>query len=399
MVLSYAVYAACLALILWGARVAFAKGKYNDDFMSLDSTKALRGIAALGVLLHHISQQEPFQNAKVLSIFVNAGIYFVGIFFFCSGYGLIKSYKSKTNYLDGFIKKRIVKTLVIPFYVNALLYALMFFLTKADIAPQLYVTGILGLSIINEFAWFPIVLSLMYLVFYFSFKYIKSSVLRYLVLLFATAVFCAVFVVGGHFVWWRGPANWWLTGAGWQNAKWYTGFKLFWFSGEWWCNTIPVFIVGMLFADYEDKILGWLKKFYCIKLLACIAISYGLLMLSLLAMMKFGYWTEFNGKGPGIFNKFVTLVAQIPSIVFIVITIFMIMMKFRSENPVTKFLGNISLDTYLMNFMAMSLCSVVFEMNLPLNIKLAINTVAVIALSIILGLAFRFIYKKINQLV
>ena len=68
------VFYSCLVLFLWGGTNKFGrKLEFNDDFTSLDAMKSLRGFAAIGVLLHHISQEELFQNMKVLSPFVNAG--------------------------------------------------------------------------------------------------------------------------------------------------------------------------------------------------------------------------------------------------------------------------------------------------------------------------------------
>ena len=111
-------------LAIWGGKNKFGTKDFHDDYASLDTMKSLRGFAAIGVILHHISQEDIFQEMKVLSGFVNAGAYFVALFFFCSGYGLIKSLKTKENYLKGFVKKRIVKAIIIPFYVNVLIYAL-----------------------------------------------------------------------------------------------------------------------------------------------------------------------------------------------------------------------------------------------------------------------------------
>ena len=105
-----------LVLLIWGGTNKFGrKLEINEDFTSLEIMKSLRGLAAIGVIFHHISQEDIFQKNQVLSPFVNAGAIFVSIFFFCSGYGLLKSFDSKENYLKGFIKNRLVKTLVLPF--------------------------------------------------------------------------------------------------------------------------------------------------------------------------------------------------------------------------------------------------------------------------------------------
>ncbi|MBQ1572636.1 MAG: hypothetical protein IIZ78_16020, partial [Clostridiales bacterium] len=93
-----------VCVIVVGAKNKFGKkNQFNDDFTSLEVMKSVRGFAAMGVILHHISQEFAFQESGVLTPFVNAGAYFVAVFFFCSGYGLIKSFDSKKDYLKGFI--------------------------------------------------------------------------------------------------------------------------------------------------------------------------------------------------------------------------------------------------------------------------------------------------------
>lgn len=66
MFVSVGIYAICLALVLWGGKLP-CKNKFHDDFLSLESTKALRGLAAFCILLHHISQEQIFQDKGVLS--------------------------------------------------------------------------------------------------------------------------------------------------------------------------------------------------------------------------------------------------------------------------------------------------------------------------------------------
>ena len=79
MYLTYTVYALILALFIWGGKFAgFKKDHFHEDSSSLDSMKSLRGFAAIGVILHHISQEQAFQWANnfgakpgELSIFVS----------------------------------------------------------------------------------------------------------------------------------------------------------------------------------------------------------------------------------------------------------------------------------------------------------------------------------------
>ena len=61
MYLTYAVYALCLVLLVWGGKFAGFGRRFHEDSTSLPVMKSLRGFAALGVILHHISQEAAFQ--------------------------------------------------------------------------------------------------------------------------------------------------------------------------------------------------------------------------------------------------------------------------------------------------------------------------------------------------
>ena len=184
MYLTYTVYALIVALFIWGGKFAgFKKEQIHEDSSSLDSMKSLRGFAAIGVILHHISQENGFQQAGgygkagELSIFVNAGFLFVAIFFFCSGYGLIKSLETKPDYLNGFMKKRVLKALVIPYYVSILIYGILRVASGERFAPVQWITNIIGVSMMNPYAWYPIIAAILYTVFYLFFKHIKNRII------------------------------------------------------------------------------------------------------------------------------------------------------------------------------------------------------------------------------
>ncbi len=404
---TYVTYALLIGLLIWGGKFAgFKKGQFHEDSTALDVTKSLRGFAALGVILHHISQEGAFQRAGggwghpgELSIFVNYGFKFVAIFFFCSGFGLIKSLMTKDNYLDGFLKKRVVKTILIPFYVNVILYAIWHIISGKKMPVAQWICNFLGLTMMNTYAWYPVVLILLYLAFYFIFKYIKNEKLKYVLMFLVIFLQGVYFCWNGHFAWWaRKGKNWWLIPGAMQNAKWWMQPSTIWFFGEWWVNSTIAFFVGMLFARFEQPITNWLKKGWWWKILVVAVIYYGFNALSGLAQWKLGYWSEYNRNGPGILNKFICYLSQLPQITFYVILIFMIMMKYHVENPVSRFFGNLSLETYMMNLIALTVFRfLIYQNNQPLykagHYNLAIYEVAVIAGTILLA----FVYKYLNK--
>ena len=346
-----------IILFFWGATNKFGKkNEFNDDFTSLEVMKSLRGFAAIGVMLHHISQEYFLQEAGVLSAFVNAGAYFVAIFFFCSGYGLIKSLDSKKDYLKGFIRKRIVRAIVIPFYVNVLVYGILMLIVKWQFDKTQWVTNFLGVTMMNRYAWFPIVLALLYLVFYLCFRFIKSRPVCFVIIFLFMIAIGMLFCVEGHYAWWYGPKNWWMDDNYWETSmKWWQNEQIFWFNGEWWVNSAPAFLTGLIFANYEKKITDFFKKSYVLRFHILLVITVVLFGLSEFGQSHWGYWTEWNGNGPAIGDKIITYFFQIPLLATVPFTVFILMMKYHVKNPVLAFFGKYSLHTYLMNLAAITL--------------------------------------------
>lgn len=411
MYVTYVTYVLIIGLLLWGGKFAgFRKNKFHEDCISLEVTKSLRGFAAIGVILHHISQQNAFQGANgwekpgELSIFVNFGFKLVAIFFFCSGFGLLKSLKTKENYLDGFIKKRILKTIVVPFYVNVILYGIFYVICGMKMPLAHWITNFLGLTLMNEYAWYPIVLTILYFAFYFIFKNVKNRKIAFtimFVIIFLQGVF---FCITGHFAWWAGPKNWWLSPNAAATAKWWMQNNIIWFFGEWWVNSSIAFLVGLIFAEYEEKILSWFKKLYWLKLLIIFVIYNGFNYLSGFAQWKFGYWSEYNGTGPGILNKFICYCSQLPQVITFVILLFVILMKYHAQNPVSRFFGNVSYETYMMNLIPITVFEFILYNSKGLIVKtghwnLAVYEVAVLVTTILLGLLFKWLNKQANKLI
>ena len=414
MYLTYTVYALLLALFIWGGKFAgFKKDQFHEDSSSLDSFMSLRGFAAICVILHHISQENSFQMANgygsrpgELSIFVNAGYLFVAIFFFCSGFGLIKSLETKPDYFNGFMKKRVVKTLVIPYYVSILIYGVLRFATGERFAPLQWVSHLLGFSMMNEYAWYPVIAAILYTAFYLIFKNIKNRKICYLLMALIIIMMGMIFCVNGHFTWWAGPKNWWL-GASPLHEKWWAQQKVFWLSGEWWINSCPAFFIGMIFARFEMQIRSWFKKFYWGKFALVLLLTLTAYVLSGYGQWHFGWWTEYNGNGPDIGKKIATYFCVIPYSMLFPICLFTIMLKYKVSNPVSRFFGKLSLETYMMNLIAITAFRFLLYKphpqygSIPVykagHYNLAIYFAAVFASTILLGLLYKFLCSLIQK--
>lgn len=393
---------ACVILFIWGGTNKFGrKGEFNDDFTSLDAMKSLRGFAAIGVLLHHISQEELFQSRGILSPFVNAGAYFVAIFFFCSGYGLIKSLDTKKDYLKGFVRNRIVKTIVLPFYVNVLVYGILMAATGVKLPKERWIFNFLGLTMMNEYAWFPIVLAILYLVFFLCFRFIKIRPVCFAVILVFIIGLGIGFCYNGHFAWWYGAKNWWVDPVLSKKALWWQAQKALWFSGEWWVNSAPAFFTGLIFANFEKQITAFFKKLYVLKLAVLFVITAVCFKLSSFGQMKFQYWTEWMGKGPGIAEKMKTYFCQVPLFLFLGLAVIIFMMKYHVSNPVSRFFGKYSLHTYLMNLAALTAFRFMLKTNTPASVGNGVflgYALAVIAASVLLGVGEQKLTELVQKL-
>lgn len=415
MYLTYAVYALCIALLVWGGKFAgFKAGQFHEDSASLAVMKSLRGFAAVGVILHHISQEDAFQWAGgrgrpgELDLFVNAGFLFVAVFFFCSGYGLIKSLETKPDYLDGFMKKRVVKTLVVPYYVSIVIYGLFRFLTGERLPAAQWITNCLGLTMMNEYAWYPIIAAILYTAFCLIFRNIQNRRLCFALMACVIVLLGLGFCFNGHFAWWAGETNWWLTPGGQRHAKWWMQQKVLWLSGEWWVNSCPALFIGMLFARFEDRIRAWFARSYWLKLLLLLVLTAAATLLSGFVQYVFGYWTEFAGNGPGIQDKLITYLGQIPQGMLVTVLLFAVMLKYRAENPVSRFFGSISLESYMMNLIAIASFRFLLYQDDPRggqapvywagHANLALYLVAVFAATILLALVYRALCNAVRRL-
>ena len=116
-----------------------------------------------------------------------------------------------------------------------------------------------------------------------------------------------------------------------------------WFWGEWWYNTTPLFAVGMLAAMMKDRLNELVKKHYCVALCGSFA---GLVIFKVISdrmLRTHGYWT------PRIGDKVVTYLFQVPSVIFFVAFVVLLLKKVRFKNQLLDFFGKFSLEIILVS--------------------------------------------------
>jgi peptidoglycan/LPS O-acetylase OafA/YrhL len=180
-------------------------GRHSIGRFSKDATLPLRGFLALFIVLHHLSLRlayiKPDGYLLDFAEFIDWGEPIVSVFFFMSGYGIIKSYQNKgKSYLDGFITGRLLK-IVVPYIICCILYIpFNNFSFSSIICLETWKHDCPFLPS----SWFVIVIFIEYLFFYFVariFSEVKNTIISnyFLSLVLVFALICLDF----RSWWWK----------------------------------------------------------------------------------------------------------------------------------------------------------------------------------------------------
>ena len=327
--LVYLCYPLALLLLFWGSKW-YGRKQWNEESFSLSQTKAWQGFFAVMILLHHVGQKtcaswldRRWPRMPGLELFVPIGYYFVAFFLVCSGFGLYKSWKSKENYLKGFVKKRVLP-LVVTFYVTEIIFILIRVPLGERMSVSRVVQYITSIRQPNPNVWFMIALVVFYLVFCTCFRIFKKEGLA----LFATTFMVLVWVLIGSA----------------------TDHNEFWFKGEWWYNTALFFPVGMYVAKWERTILPHIRKHYLLYLSGAIVAVVVLFFFSRFIEGKFGYYCEaVPSLLERIIRRFVTALSQHGAAGAFVLCVYLVGQKVKIGNHALRFLGALTLEFYLIH--------------------------------------------------
>ncbi len=287
-----------LVVVFWNCKVIKGNSFY-EDYLSFDSTVSIRGICVLVVIYHHLSQV--LQNEILLYPFLITGYLCVSVFFFFSGYGVMYSYKYKKDYLKNFFRKRIFG-LIIPFFIINLLYFLI--LEKGNFSVFGAIEKISGIILVNIQAWYIHAVIYFYVLFFITVKITNKEKLIFLLSCLTTFIYIIVCILFD--------------------------------KGRFWYNSCITFNLGVLFA-YKKEISESLKKFYFIKLLISFSLLISLFLAKNLAIKFLSC------------NELIKFFLELLTSIFFIFTCVLIFLKLRFSNKISVFLGQISLELYLIH--------------------------------------------------
>lgn len=290
-----------LFVALFKIKLIMPLKNFSDEFMSVKNCNSYKGFFALIVIMHHISQR--ISNGFLPPDFTRVGYMAVAVFLFLSGYGLQKQNISKPGYSNGFLLKRI-PSILIPYIIMTVIYWLIYALL-GDVRSlgTIWHNFIANGDPIVWFSWYVVCILYFYIAFYVLMKTFKTSRAG---IISGGMAFCILYI----FI----------------CSK--LGF------GLWWYQTSFVFVLGIVFSSYEDKILKFIKNYYPIILILSLA------FFIVLAKYKWKiYWLI-----PSLKTEF--LLVALLAFLFI-LSFFTLTLKIKTNNKFLDFLGKISFEIYM----------------------------------------------------
>jgi len=291
-----------LILLFYNAKAVKPISDFNNDYLSIESGKCMRGFFALLVLMHHISQVTT--DGLLFSNLNYIGFLPVSIFFFLSGYGLQKSHMNTEDYKNGFLIKRVIKILI-PYVIVTFLFWILylangFFFSVKDV----FVFAIKGNPIATH-SWFIISIMAFYFIFWLLMLLFNKHHGRMIV---------------GAFIW---------------NVV-YVLFCFGMIYGVWWYDASIVFVFGMLWAYKEKSILPFVKKYYKIVLFLVIE------------MFLICFFVRDKSIALDPLNYKDIILTMISAILFSIIVL-LINLKIKFKCKTLAKIGEISLELYLVH--------------------------------------------------
>lgn len=316
------------------------RSSIEEPFFDRVLSKEFQGFLAVFIIFHQtvvtLDHFDYGNSRDVMYPFFNYfyyGILAVCFFFFSSGFGLMKRWMTDDKYIKGFMRRRIF-TVIVPFFICNYIYLTDALLNNIRNGVHFrsgeVICSFFGVFLINNQMWFAVEIMILYLLFRIVFARLKKPVPGILIMTGAVLIMMVIGIISGH-----------------SDSP----IMSYWFKGEWWYNTILMFPLGMFYAYKEERVNKIFRKAF-----VSILIASGILLVILdfvhrILIEKSIYYTETFGSPHPLLDKLQGLgVETIFEIVFLIFVL-TVMSRVKFGNPVLKFLGKISLETIMLNYL------------------------------------------------
>lgn len=297
-----------LLTILFKIKNKNLKKLFGDNYFSQKQCTLLKGMLAVLVMLHHISNA--ITGGYLFRYLYHFGVFGTVGFFVISGYGLtVRLNQDRGNYLKGFLPNRL-GVIIIPYSIFFVIYFIYAHFTN-DCSLSTALRSLYGGDPIVKNSWYITAMVYLYIMYYINAKLFFNRNKNALFILgnLASIILYMIICKKLHY-------------------------------GMWWYNTIHCFFIGIIWAMCEKKILSFLKKYYLPALL------FDILIVVLLFTAE-----DKTQRGSNI-NYIITLFFALAFSVFVP----MICLKIDfSKNFVMAWIGTISLEVYLIHGLIMDI--------------------------------------------
>lgn len=231
-----------LRFLLVISRLTYSQQGFYADYLSFDTTNAIKGIFIALVFIKHATPyilnsgyvfDDSILSRAFLFIDAQVGQWIVAMFLFYSGYGIMESIRKKgMAYVQSIPRKRVLTTLV-NFDIAVGLFAIVALLLHKDYSLKTYLLSFTGWESVGNSNWYIFVIMLCYLIAYLCFRLpiVKKEAL-------VTRAILCFFLLG------------------------FSVLVLSFLKPFWWYDTMLCFGVGMLYSVYRERIELILKRYY-----------------------------------------------------------------------------------------------------------------------------------------
>lgn len=274
---------------------------FNDCYLSISTTRCEKGLAAILIILHHLSQRIIIYSCFQIMNYI--GFILVAIFFFISGYGLAYGVEKKTSYLNSFFLKRFLPVYCPYWIVNTVTIA--FYLSKGKVfSMQEYLLSYIGYDRITGL-WFVTSILIMYSVFWCVNSYVQKEK-RDVCLAICIILYCiGAYALGAH---------------------------------SSYMASVSTFFLGVIWPKLDKYYRMWIRKHYYIKLCGATLI-FDISFIGRLYLSTIGL----DGVAVHIFLR--NLVSAF--FIFFIITL---LQKIDFQSRILDILGKVSYELYIVHF-------------------------------------------------
>lgn len=140
----------------------FRKRPADHSILPVRDSTCLKGLMAFFILFCHLSL---FYSGPFLNLFRFLSNPAVGVFFFLSGHGLMYQYLRRPDYRKGFLGKRVSK-IVLPYVFVTVLYWFFYRINGTSYSLLDIISRIITFDPIASYSWYIIEIIILYLFFY-----------------------------------------------------------------------------------------------------------------------------------------------------------------------------------------------------------------------------------------